>query len=341
MTRSFLPTFVCTIMCFSLLPLGLAQHAIPPAPAAPKHPVTDEYQGMQVVDDYRWLEDWDNPEVKEWSHAENQRTRDYLDHLASRPAIKERFEKLMTASSSRYFGLTYRGGTLFAMKAQPPKQQPMLVALRSADDPASEKVIIDPNALSDKGSIAIDFYVPSLDGKLVAISLSENGSEDGAAHVFETATGKELSDRVPRVNFGTAGGSFAWNADGSGFYYTRYPQGTERPAADANFYQQVYFHKLGTESSADTYVIGKDFPRIGEIQLHTSDDGKWILLAVSNGDGGEYAHYVMDSSGKWSQVTRFEDQIVEAALGAPGDPALYFVVTPSGSARKNSAAAAG
>jgi len=186
-------------------------------------------------------------------------------------------------------------------------------------------VIIDPNALSDKGSIAIDFYVPSLDGKLVAVSLSENGSEDGAAHVFETATGKELSDRVPRVNFGTAGGSFAWNADGSGFYYTRYPQGNERPAADANFYQQVYFHKLGTESTADTYVIGKDFPRIAEIQLHTSDDGKWILLAVSNGDGGEYAHYVMDSSGKWSQVTHFEDQIVEAALGAPGDPSLYLL----------------
>jgi prolyl oligopeptidase len=325
MTRSFQPIFACTILCFSLLHLGFAQQAIPPAPSAPKRPVTDEYQGVQVVDDYRWLEDWDNAEVKDWSHAENQRTRDYLDHLSSRPAIKERFEKLMTTSSSRYFGLTYRGGTLFAMKAQPPKQQPMLVALRSADDPTSEKVIIDPNALSDKGSIAIDFYAPSLDGKLVAVSLSENGSEDGAAHVFETATGKELSDRVPRVNFGTAGGSFAWNADGSGFYYTRYPQGNERPAADANFYQQVYFHKLGTESSADTYVIGKDFPRIAEIQLHTSDDGKWILLAVSNGDGGEYAHYVMDSSGKWAQVTRFEDQIVEAVLGAPGDPSLYLL----------------
>src|SRR5437899_8739913 len=129
----------------------------------------------------------------------------------------------MHESSSRYFRMTYRGGTVFAIKSQPPKQQPMLVALRSADDPGTEKVIVDPNAMSEKGSIAIDFYVPSVDGKLVAVSLSESGSEDGTAHVFETATGKELSDRVPRVNFGTAGGSFAWNADGSGLYYTRYP----------------------------------------------------------------------------------------------------------------------
>jgi len=245
--------------------------------------------------------------------------------LPARPEIKARLAKLMHESSSRYFRMTYRGGTVFAIKSQPPKQQPMLVALRSADDPGTEKVIVDPNAMSEKGSIAIDFYVPSVDGKLVAVSLSESGSEDGTAHVFETATGKELSDRVPRVNFETGGGSFVWNADVSGFYYTRYPQGNERPAEDVNFYQQVFFHKLGTESHEDTYVIGKDFPRIAEIHLHSSDDGKWILAAVANGDGGQYAHYLMDPSGKWIQVTHFEDEIVDAVLGTPNDPALYLL----------------
>jgi len=93
----------------------------------------------------------------------------------------------------------------------------------------------------------VDFYVPSLDGKLVAVALSENGSEDSAAHVFEVATGKELRDRVPRVNFATAGGSIEWKADSSGFYYTRYPQGDERPARTPISYQQIYFHRLGSD----------------------------------------------------------------------------------------------
>lgn len=317
--------FLIPLSIVALLQMwGVAQN-IPAPPPTPKRPVTDEYHGVKVVDDYRWLEDWDNPEVKQWNAAENARTREYLDHLPARPEIKARLAKLLSESSSRYFGMIYRGGTLFAMKMQPPKQQPMLVALQSANDPASEKNVVDPNALSEKGSIAIDFYVPSVDGKLVAVSLSEGGSEDGSAHVFETATGKEMSDRVPRVNFGTAGGSVAWNADSSGFYYTRYPQRNERPPEDANFYQQVYFHRLGTESSEDTYVIGKDFPRIAEIHLFSSDDGKWILAAVANGDGGQFAHYVMDSSGKWTQVTHFEDTIVDAVLGTPNDPALYLL----------------
>ncbi len=128
---------------------------------------------------------------------------------------------------------------------------------------------------------------------------------------------------VPRVNFATAGGSIAWKGDNSGFYYTRFPQGNERPAEDANFYQQVYFHKLGTDPKQDTYIIGKEFPRIAEIQLSTSDDGRWLLASVGNGDGGQYAHYVMDASGKWTQIAHFEDAIVSVKFGA--DPALYLL----------------
>jgi prolyl oligopeptidase len=128
---------------------------------------------------------------------------------------------------------------------------------------------------------------------------------------------------VPRVNFATAGGSIAWKADNSGFYYTRYPQGSERPPEDANFYQQVYFHKLGTDAKENTYVIGKDFPRIAEVLLHNSDDGRWLVAAVANGDGGQFAHYVMDSSGHWTQVTHFEDGIVSAKVGPDGN--LYLL----------------
>ncbi|MBZ5550656.1 MAG: prolyl oligopeptidase family serine peptidase [Acidobacteriia bacterium] len=209
------------------------------------------------------------------------------------------------------------------MKYQPPQQQPTLVALHSPDDPSGAKVIFDPNAASNKGSTAVDFYVASLDGKYVAVALSENGSEDSNGRIFEVATGKALPDVVPRVNFATAGGSIAWKADSSGFYYTRYPQGNERPPEDANFYQQVYFHKLGSDPKQDTYVIGKEFPRIAEIQLRASDDGRWLVAAVANGDGGQFAHYVMNSSGHWTQVTHFEDGIVSVKVGV--DDALYLL----------------
>jgi prolyl oligopeptidase len=313
---------VIAIFLITLIALGQGS-PIPQPPATPKRRVTDEYQGVKVTDDYRWLENWDDPEVKQWSAAQNARSREYLDHLPARPAIQQMLKKALSASSAAYFDLQFRGGTLFAMKYQPPQQQPMLVALPSAEDPAGGKVIFDPNASSAKGSIAVDFYVPSLEGKFVAAALSENGSEDSSAHVFEVATGKELSDVVPRVNFATAGGSLEWTADSSGFYYTRYPQGNERPPEDANFYQQVYFHRLGTDTKLDAYVTGKDFPRIAEIQLHASDDGQWLVAAVANGDGGEFAHYVMDAAGRWTQVTHFADGIVAVKSGP--DAALYLL----------------
>jgi len=311
-----------TIFLLSLTALAQAP-SVPAPPATPKRPVIDEYQGVKVTDDYRWLENWDDPAVKQWSAAENARTREYFDQLAARPLIRERLKQLAAGESAAYSDLQFRGGTLFAIRYQPPQQQPTLVALRSADDPAGAKVIFDPNAVSAKGSLSVDFYVPSLDGKYVAAALSENGSEDSSAHVFEVATGRQLSDVIPRVNFATAGGSLEWKADGSGFYYTRYPQGNERAPEDVNFYQQVYFHKLGAAPQQDTYVIGKDFPRIAEIQLRASADGRWLVAAVANGDGGEVAHYGRDAAGKWTQVTRFEDGIVAAKVGA--DDELYLL----------------
>ena len=306
-----------TLACFA------HSQSLPKPPDTPKHAVADEYQSVRITDDYRWLEDWNDPAVKQWSAAENARTREYLDHLSVRPAIKSRLRQLANAHLVTYSGLQFRAGMLFAQKHQPPLQQPLLVVMRSADDPASTRVIFDPNAASAKGSLAVDFFVPSFGAKYVAAALSQNGSEDAAAHVFEVATGKQLRDIIPRVNFATAGGSIAWKADSSGFYYTRYPQGNERPPEDANFFQQVYFHKLGTDPAQDTYVIGKDFPRIAEIQLRTSDDGRWLLAAVGNGDGGQFAHYLMDADGHWTQLTRFEDGVVSVKFGA--ESSLYLL----------------
>ncbi len=310
-------------LVLALLTSAAFAQSLAKLPETPKHSLTDEYQGIKVSDDYRWLENWDDPPVKQWSAAENARTRAYFDQLPARPAIRAQVAKMVAGTSASFYDLQFRGGLLFAEEYAPPEQQPKLVVMRSADDPASARVVFDPNTASRKGSVAVDFYVPSFGGKYVAAALSENGSEDSNAHVFEVATGKELSDIVPRVNFATAGGSIAWKADSSGFYYTRYPQGNEHPAEDANFYQQVYFHQLGADPKEDSYVIGKDFPLIAEIQLHASDDGRWLLAAVGNGDGGQFAHYLMDADGKWTQLTHFEDGIVAVKFGA--DQALYLL----------------
>ena len=302
-----------------------AQTPMPP-PATPKRPMVDEYHGVKVTDDYRWLENWDDPAVRAWSDAQNQRTRAYLDGLAVRETIRKWLREVANATSVSYYAIRLPRDVFFAMKVQPPKNQPFLITLKSLDDPGSERVILDPNQFNSKHT-AIDFYVPSFDGRYVAVSLSEGGSEEGTVHVYDVATGKETGDVIPRVNKGTGGGSVAWNSDGSGFFYTRYPAGTERPKEDLDFYQQIYFHKLGTPVGVDNYSIGKEFPRIAEISMHTSYDGRYVLAQVANGDGGEFAYYLMDLSGgragEWTQLAQFSDKITQAVLGK--DQALYLL----------------
>ena len=293
------------------------------APETPKKPVTGEYHGVKVEDDYQWLENDTDPAVKTWSDAQNQRTRAYIDKLPDRATIEKQLTDWFAKTSPSYSGLVSRPGILFAMKFQPPKQQQMLVTLASADDLKSEKMVLDPNALDAKGTTAIDWFIPSGDGKYIAISISKGGSEDGTLHVYETATGRALPDSVAHVQYPTAGGSAAWNADGTGIYYTRFPCKGERPDADLNFYQQIYFHKLGTPDTEDTYSLGKDFPRIAEIKLEASRDGKYLLATVANGDGGDFAHYLLGPDGKWKQITQFSDQIKAARLGR--DNALYLL----------------
>ena len=295
----------------------------PSRPATERRPVVDHYHGVAVTDDYRWLEDFGDPAVKKWVAEQNRHTRKYLDSIRTRPAIERRVRELFTARPASYSNPVERGGRVFALKFQPPKEQGMLVTLASVDDVGSERVLLDPVTLASDASISIDWYEPSVDGRIVAVSLSSGGSERGDLHFYDAATGKPLPDRIPRVNYGTALGSAAWNADGSGIYYTRYPREGERPANDLDFYQQVYFHKLGTPETDDRYEIGKDFPRIAENFLYGSYDGRWLLLSVKNGDGGEVAHYIRAEDGAWKQVTSFSDPVPFAAIGR--DEHLYLL----------------
>jgi prolyl oligopeptidase len=313
-------TLLPVVLFFALATAG-GQMAAPALPATPKHPVVDEYHGVKVTDDYRWLEDAKNPETMAWTQAEDAHARAILDALPIRAEIQQFLKKLDDASSPSFYDLELRGGVLFAMNSQPQKQQDMLVTLRSADDLASKHVVLDPTQIDATNSTAIQFYVPSSDGSKVLVSLAQGGTESGTVHVYDVATGQALSDVIPHVT-AIGGGSVAWEPDGSGFYYTRYPREGERAAEDLNFFVQLYFHKLGTSLSEDRYVLGKDFPRIAEIMLSSSDDGKYLLAMVQNGDGGDYEHFLRGRDGKWTQITHLEDGIKAVAFD---NDALYML----------------
>jgi len=298
----------------------------PPAskpPPSQRIAVSDTYHGVVVTEDYRWLEDASDPKVGAWSASQNAYARAVLDKLPDVEAVRTRVTQILAAKTVKYWGVRSRAGKFFSIKRQPPKQQPFLVVTNSVDNLATERILVDPNVLDPTGSTAIDWYEPSLDGKLVALSLSKGGTEAGDAHIYETSTGRQVDEIVPRVNTGTAGGDLAWAPDGSGFYYTRHPRPGERASEDMNFYQQLFFHKLGTPTDEDRYELGKGFPRIAEIQLTVDAKSGRVLATVQNGDGGEFAHYLRSPDGQWRQFSRFGDRIIQAEFGPNDD--LFIV----------------
>jgi prolyl oligopeptidase len=235
-------------------------------PATAKRPVVNEYHGVKVTDDYQWLENGADPEVKAWTLEQNKKTRAYFDQAPSRAALKEKIKGILSSTSADRYALKMVKDKLFALKDQPPKQQPFLVVMGSPDKAKTEadlkeRVLVDPNAIDAKGATTIDWYVPSPDGKLVAVSMSVGGTENGTVHVYDVEKGAELGDVVPHANSGTAGGSLTWAGDGKGFYYTRHPHAGEVKPEDMGFFQQVYFHKLGTKDSEDKPLSARTISR--------------------------------------------------------------------------------
>ncbi len=307
-------------LCAALLLVHIVDARDPGAPPTRLEPVTDTYHGVSIPDPYRWLEDNTATEVREWTAAQTARTRAYLDALPFRSALEARLVALTSQASPSYRDFKSSGGRLFLRYNDPGKQQSMLAVMTVGA--AKPRICLDPNLLDPSGSTAIDWYVPSLDGRRVAVSLSRAGSEDGDLHFFDVETGREFGEVIPHVQYPTAGGSAAWTEDGSGIWYTRFP-GPERPESDRHFFQTVWFHRLGTDLSADRPVLTDGLPRVAEIQLGYSSAARALLITVANGDGGQFAHYAVDQSGAVRQVTRFDDGVEFVAFGP--DRSLYLV----------------
>jgi prolyl oligopeptidase len=280
-----------------------------PTPETPARPVTDTFHGVSVEDPYRWLEDNASPEVQAWTAAQDRRARKFLGALPEHDALARQVEALLTAKVTRWSELEWRPGRLFALRREPGQQQPVLVVLPSPDSPEAAKVVVDPNALDASGGTTIDWYRPSPDGRLVAVSLSKGGTESGDVHFHEADGGKEVFEILTHVNGGTAGGDLAWTADGKGVLYTRYPRPGERPPEDVDFYTQVWLHRLGTPPAQDRYEVGKEFPRTAEIALHAQERTGRVVAIVQEGDSGRFRHWLRERDGRWHRFTDYADQI--------------------------------
>jgi len=282
-----------------------------------KEHLTDTYHGVKVSEDYRWLEDTASEEAQRWTAEQDAVTREYLDRIPAQAAIQERFREILAVDSTTYDVLKRGGDTYFALKSQPPLQQPFLVTLTDVGDAGDERVLVDPNALDAGGRITIDFFVPSPDGSKVAVSLSKDGTERGSVHIYDVETGKTVGEPLDLVNSGTAGGSLAWKGDSSGFWCTRHPAPRTVPEADQEFFQDVAFHDLG--SGALTVELTGVFAdnRIAENFLSSSPDGRWVMDRVQKGDGGEWQVFVrpQDVGGEWTLLVDTPEQCIRSVFG--------------------------
>jgi len=294
-----------------------------PVVRAAQVPVTDTFHGVDVTEEYRWLEDASSAETIAWTRAQQLRSSTYFGGIPWRDALRARVEQLLRSGTTTYKRLSSGGSTFFALKVQAPRQHPFLVALTDLDDPAAERVVVDPDVIDPSGETAIDFFVPSPDGKRVAVSLSEHGTEDGTLHVYDVDRGEVVDQPIPHVNL--MGGSVAWRHDGSGFWYTRC-------ADPAGFRQQVWFRELG--DTPDRVDLAGPFAdeRIAENYLSASPDGRWVMDRVQKGDGGEWQVFLrrQGADSRWRQVAGIPDKCVQAVLGTDALYLLSFRDAPHG-----------
>jgi prolyl oligopeptidase len=307
---------VLSPLLFALV--GLSQQTDPPSlPQTPRKPVVDEYHGVKVSDPYRWLEDTKDPSVRKWVNGQNRFARDFLDKLPAHKAILDRLKKLIDTTGFGYDHVNFQDGKLFALSGD------LLVTVKSADDPDSEKILVDAATVSGKKTAVIDFYQVSPDSKKVAVSISADGREDGTVYVFELEGNKKLPDVVSNVK-SPLGGSMIWKGDSSGFYYTRNPPVGRQPKPGEPTQQLIYYHALGKDTKADTYVWGRDLSPLADTTLNMSSDDKYLLATVTLGwANDQFAHYLIENGGKMRQIGTAADKITSVSFGPDDD--LYLL----------------
>ncbi len=278
-----------SLLVVALLTLGACASPPPATTAAAKTEVAtlaypaartvdhvDEYHGIKVADPYRWLEELDAPDTREWIAAQNALTQKYLGDAKARPQIHARMTELWNYER---FGLPSREGNRYIITRNDGLQNQAVVYTMDSLD-AEPRLLLDPNTLSTDGTVALSGTEVSPDGKYLAYGISAGGSDWQEWRVREIASGKDTGDVIQWVKFSRA----EWAKDSSGFYYSRYdePQGENKLKA-VNEFPKVHFHKLGTPQSADALVYHRpDQPKWG-FGSQVTEDGRYLIMRVSEG----------------------------------------------------------
>ncbi len=265
-------------------------------PDTPRVDHVDVHHGIAVPDPYRWLEDLDSELTRSWVMAQNRVTACYLQDIPERAEIRQRLTDLW--SFERYGIPVRQGGRYFFTKNDGLQDQSVLCMLDRLD--GEPRVLIDPNELSHDGTVALALFNPSEDGRRVAYGLAHAGSDWQEWRVRDVETGEDLPDVLRWVKFSQS----AWTHDGAGFFYCRYDEPQDgRRLDEANFWQRMYYHRLGTPQSEDELVYHRPDDKEMGFVPYITEDGRYLIIHAWKG-------------------TKDENSILYRDLGQPGLPVI-------------------
>lgn len=283
----------------------------PPQGATRRGDDGDLHHGIHVPDPYRWLEQGDAPDVREWVASQNRVTRDALHALPSREVWHRQVSRFLRLPVVQ--AVQCAAGRLFVLERDEGAPQASLV-VRAVDDPAVAVVLVDPTANAVDGVAAVDWYSPSPDGDLVAFGISEGGTENSELRLVRTADAEVADLRIPNCR----ASSVAWEPDGSGFFYTRYPDG------DA-YHRTVYHHSIGDDPAGDP-VVWSELPTPETWpSVSTSPSGRWLLVQSAVGWRRTDVHVLDRRSDRW--ITLIAETEATCSLTFADDDTLVGVTT--------------
>jgi prolyl oligopeptidase len=296
-------------------------------PVAKKVDQTDDYHGTKVADPYRWLEDANSLETKAWVDAENKVTQSYLAQIPQREAIRQRLTQLW--NYERYSVPYKEGGRYFFSRNDGLQNQSVLYTMKSLSD--TPRLLLDPNTLAADGTVALAGAAVSPDGKLLAYSTAASGSDWNEIRVRDVDTGKDLADHIQWVKFS----STAWTKDGKGFFYSRYDEPKEATKlADVNYFQKLYYHKLGTPQSADVLVYDRPDEKEWGFGATTTDDGRYLLITATKGTAPKYRIFYKDLTKPGSKVTPLIDNFEAGYDFIDNVGSVFYFATDRNAPRK-------
>jgi prolyl oligopeptidase len=251
-------------------------------PEAKRVDHVDVYHGVRVADPYRWLEDESSPETRAWIEAQNALSQPFLEAIPARERIKARMTELW--NYERYDVPVKRGDRYFYLRNDGLQNQSVLYVTDSLDGNA--RVLLDPNALSPDGTIALGEFVPSPDGRVLAYSLSDGGTDWRTWHFRDIETGRDLPEVLRFIKFADV----AWTADSKSVYYSRYPT-LPNGAGDGSKQREIYRHVLGTPVESDAHIFKVTDHPTRNPYVYISDDGRYLVLFLYDGSQSQGIYY--------------------------------------------------